>query len=265
MRFPLDARGAGSRRISVPSPGLILASLALLGVMVGPAWAAGLLTGDDIKNGTVTGKDVKDGSLGPSDISRTGRAALQGTAGPTGSSGPTGSAGPRGELGPGGAAGPAGPTGPSGPAGQQGEAGGAGERGPQGEAGRDAMALWAQVTDAAASGTPTPSIEGNALDATSPLTVHNNGRNAVYVIAFDRDVSRCAALVTRRSDLGAQPPGEEPVLLSDLDAEAGGTAYAYADPTVATRIRVRLLDRGGLGTEGSFALVLRCPEPAAAQ
>ncbi|MDO9356150.1 MAG: hypothetical protein Q7T55_20800, partial [Solirubrobacteraceae bacterium] len=88
MRPRVPPRNPARRRRLLPSPALIVAFVALLGGVVGPAWAAGLLTGDDIKNGTITGKDVKDGSIGPSDISRTGRAALAGATGAAGSVGP---------------------------------------------------------------------------------------------------------------------------------------------------------------------------------
>src|ERR1700712_2921361 len=102
MLFPPVFRAISARRRGVPSPALVLAFVALLGAgATQVAWASGLLTGDDIKNGSLTGKYIKDGSIGPSDISRTGRAALQGT---VGAKGETGAAGPAGAVGP---AGPA--------------------------------------------------------------------------------------------------------------------------------------------------------------
>lgn len=46
-----------------PSPGLIVAIVALVLALGGGAYAAATITGKDIKNGSITGKDIKKGSL----------------------------------------------------------------------------------------------------------------------------------------------------------------------------------------------------------
>jgi len=53
------------RRIHVrrPSPGLVIAVIALVLALGGGAYAAATITGKDIKNGSITGKDIKKGSL----------------------------------------------------------------------------------------------------------------------------------------------------------------------------------------------------------
>jgi hypothetical protein len=208
--------------------------VAVLAACVGPAWAAGLLTGDNIKNGTVTGKDIKDGSIGPSDISRTGRAALQGEtgpAGPTGATGETGPAGPKGDVGPAGAAGP---------------------KGDAGAAGKDAIALWAQVD-----GVPADSASLTAGSAGTTIGHVGSGTSTVYNLTFPKDITNCAADVTRRSDLARAAD----TLLSQADAEAGGSAYTYLDPSGNPKVLwVRLLDTLGGGTDGSFSVTLRCAD-----
>jgi hypothetical protein len=53
------------RRIRVrrPSPGLVIAVVALVLALGGGAYAAATITGADIRNGTITGKDIKNGSV----------------------------------------------------------------------------------------------------------------------------------------------------------------------------------------------------------
>jgi hypothetical protein len=53
------------RRIPVrrPSPGLVIAVIALVLALGGGAYAAATITGGDIKNGSITGKDIKNGSV----------------------------------------------------------------------------------------------------------------------------------------------------------------------------------------------------------
>ncbi len=278
MRSPESLRAADQRRSRVPSPALVLSTIAVLGAIAAPVWASALLTGDDIRDATLTGKDIKDGSIGPSDMSRTGRAALAGRVGPTGATGPSGPAGVKGDTGPSGptgAPGDAGPAGPKGEAGAKGNDGAIGATGPQGPTGAtglqgavgpqgspgaDAIALWAEITHDASAGQGVEAT-GGGLDGQAPVTVMGSGASTVYAVRFVREVSACAALVTRRSELAGRPtePDAEPVLLSDIDAEAGGSAYTFHDPQNAKRIKVRLLDASNQGTEGSFALALRCP------
>jgi hypothetical protein len=213
----------------VPSPALVLSFTAVLAACVGPAWAAGLLTGDDVKNGTLTGKDIKDGSIGPSDLSRTARAALGGEAGPAGAKGDTG---------------------PAGAAGAKGDTGAAGPAGVPGAAGTDPVALWAEVD-----GAPVGSEAVTAGTPGTTLAHIGAGTSVVYGLTFTRDVTNCAAIVTRRSEL-AKDPDE---LLSSADAEAGGSAYTYLDAAGNSKLLwVRLLDATGVGVTGSFSVALRC-------
>jgi hypothetical protein len=97
----------------LPSPALVLASVALVATLGGTSHAAGTfggggvrdasLTGADLRNGGLAGRDVKDGSLRAGDLARS---ALPRAAG--------GAPGPVGEAGPAGAAGEPGPRGPKG-------------------------------------------------------------------------------------------------------------------------------------------------------
>lgn len=257
MRFPLSAREPriGLRR--APSPALVLAVIAVAGGGVSQAWAAGLLTGDDIANGSLTGKDVKDGSIGPSDISRTGRAALAGKVGPTGPAGPTGVAGATGPAGPGGARGPQGAEGAKGEQGPTGATGPTGSTGVQGVAGQDSLTLWAVVD-----GSPSdaPSIIATSATQAATVTSIPLGNDVLYKVAFPRDVSACAAIVTRRLDPAAGSGGE-PITRSMADAEAGGSAYSFVDPSDDPNVlTVRLLQVDGTPTKGSFSVALRCPD-----
>jgi hypothetical protein len=86
-----------------PSPGTVIASVALFVACTGSATAATLITGGQIKNNSVTTKDVKNKSLRgadfkPGDLPR-------GPTGATGGQGPPGAQGPQGPQGPQGAPG----------------------------------------------------------------------------------------------------------------------------------------------------------------
>ncbi|MDO9353748.1 MAG: hypothetical protein Q7T55_08635, partial [Solirubrobacteraceae bacterium] len=153
----------------------------------------------------------------------------------------------------------AGPAGAPGLAGEAGPVGATGATGAKGEPGASSDGPWADVTDPGVEGAPT--VVGDGLAATEPIESSVVMGEAVYAVAFDRDVSACAAVVSRTSALGERSgsAGSDPVLLSDTDAEAGGSAYTYHDAKRPTRIRVRLLDAAGRGDQGSFALTLRCP------
>jgi hypothetical protein len=84
-------------RSKKPTPGLVVAIVALSVAMSGSAVAASLVTGKQIKNGSITKKDISKGTL----------RQLQGFDGEKGDVGPTGPQGPQGLPG---AGGPAGPT-----------------------------------------------------------------------------------------------------------------------------------------------------------
>lgn len=113
------------RRISRPSPAMVVAMISLFIGLGGTSFAAVTLKrssvlSQHIKDGQVTSRDVKDSSLLARDF---GSGQLP--------------AGPQGDRGPQGARGPQGEAGPQGERGAQGEAGAQGERGADG---RDATA-----------------------------------------------------------------------------------------------------------------------------
>lgn len=217
-----------------PSPALAVAFGALVLGAAPVAWASGLITGDQILNSSITGKDLKDGSIGPSDLSRSARAAMQGTPGKTGPAGPTG------------------PQGIAGPQGPKGEQGFGGPRGPAGPPGADAIALWARVDVSAPAAASVRAASGGSV---SVRVVGGDDASRFYQLTFEQDISSCAAVVTRRSEAGSSPSG---ALVSQADDDAGGSAYTFATPGSKV-LGVRLLDRFGNGATGSFSVVLRCP------
>ncbi|MBO9534409.1 MAG: hypothetical protein J7513_15660 [Solirubrobacteraceae bacterium] len=227
------------RRRLRPSPAMLVAIGAV--VFAGPPAAIGaskLITGDQIANGSVTGKDLKDGSIGPSDLSQSSKQALagaRGQAGATGATGAPGAAGPQGEQGYQGARGPIGPP------------------GQPGADGADAIAEWARVDDP--EGPVAATLRSAGSSPASSVKVVGSGTSTVYQLTFDSDISSCAASVTRRSAVASKDPD---ALLSDADAEAGGSAYTFATPGSKV-LSVRLLDPSGEGTTGSFSVILRCP------
>ncbi|HEU4702119.1 MAG TPA: hypothetical protein VFS37_06510 [Conexibacter sp.] len=60
----------GRIRVRRPSPGLVIAVVALVLALGGGAYAAATITGADIRNGSITGKDVKNGSLTGKDVKK---------------------------------------------------------------------------------------------------------------------------------------------------------------------------------------------------
>jgi hypothetical protein len=85
-----------------PSPGTVIACIAVVVACTGTATAASLITGAQIKNNSVTTKDVKNKSLRagdfkPSDLQRI--RGLPGVAGAAGPQGPQGAQGPAGKQG----------------------------------------------------------------------------------------------------------------------------------------------------------------------
>jgi hypothetical protein len=77
-----------------PSPGAVIACVALVVACTGTATAASLITGAQIKNNSVTTKDVKNKSLRAGDF-RPGT-VFRGPAGARGAAGPQGAQGPQG-------------------------------------------------------------------------------------------------------------------------------------------------------------------------
>jgi len=91
-------------RLPTPSPALVVASLALLLVLAGSAYAAVALPRDSVgaaqlRSGAVTSLDVRDGSLRALDMSPAARRALSGRVGPRGLQGPKGDPGTAGIAG----------------------------------------------------------------------------------------------------------------------------------------------------------------------
>ena len=80
-----------------PSPGTVIACIALVVACTGTATAATLITGKQIQNNSVTTKDVKNKSLRAGDF-RPGT-LLRGPAGPAGATGPQGPQGAQGATG----------------------------------------------------------------------------------------------------------------------------------------------------------------------
>ncbi len=60
----------GKVRLGRPTPGTVLATVAVVAAMGGTATAATVITGAQIKDGSVSGRDVKDGSLTSRDMNK---------------------------------------------------------------------------------------------------------------------------------------------------------------------------------------------------
>jgi hypothetical protein len=89
---------AAARRLPLPSPALVVASIALLLALGGTAYAAVALPKNSvgpaqIRNGSVTSLKVRDGSLRALDLAPAARRALTGQVGPQGPKGDPGPAG----------------------------------------------------------------------------------------------------------------------------------------------------------------------------
>jgi hypothetical protein len=82
-------------KLSMPSPAMLVAILALVVATGGTATAAVVITGKQIKNSSISGKDVKNKSLTPTDF----RGTVRGAEGPQGAQGALGPQGPRGDTG----------------------------------------------------------------------------------------------------------------------------------------------------------------------
>jgi Collagen triple helix repeat (20 copies) len=117
-------------RFRRPSPGLVVASLALLIALSGTAVSADTFSAKPTAKPKVK---VIRGARGPRGAP--GLQGLQGPPGPQGTQGEPGVPGQKGETGPPGERGPQGDRGAQGDRGVQGERGPEGERGPQGERG----------------------------------------------------------------------------------------------------------------------------------
>jgi hypothetical protein len=89
-----------------PSPGLVVAIVALFVAFSGTATAALVMTSANIKNGTITGRDLKDRTLGTNKLSEKAVSSLKGQRGPAGPAGPAGPKGDKGDTGAQGTPGP---------------------------------------------------------------------------------------------------------------------------------------------------------------
>ncbi len=87
---------SSSRRLRLPSPALVVASLALLVAAAGTGTAATILitSSSQVKDGSLTGADIKNKSLGTADLASAAVTALKGQTGPKGDKGDKGDTGP---------------------------------------------------------------------------------------------------------------------------------------------------------------------------
>jgi hypothetical protein len=161
-------------RLGVPSPALVIASLALVVALGGTATAARVMitSSKQIKDGIITSGKLKDGAaVGLVDLTPAARAALT-------------------KGGPAGAPGADGPSGAMGLTGATGDPGPPGSTGPQGPAGANATSLWGLI---ASTGTLTRGSGVVAVTHTS---------TGIYALTFTRDVSACTGLATPMSTNG---------------------------------------------------------------
>jgi hypothetical protein len=227
------------------SPGLVLASIALIVALGGTATAAGVPK--------VTSKQIKNGTIQLVDLSKRAKKQMRGRRGPAGPPGPVGPAGsasgqglpgPEGPVGPAGAGGPAGPagatgpTGPTGPAGATGATGAAGATGPQGPPGPAGATGPAGPTGPVGPQGPA-GAQGPAGTPGSPGPAGADGLNVVF--------GRINGLVT---SIFAPVSG-----ISSGDASEGNvTQLSPASTIVARDLAVRLTAPPGAGVSWTFTL-----------
>jgi hypothetical protein len=198
---------------------------------VGAAGAQGVAgaTGPEGKEG----KPGATGATGP-EAGGGGKGAT-GATGALGATGVTGATGPQGKEGKAGATGASGPEGGTGGKGAIGATGPTGKEGARGEAGAAATTLWAVVTAAGElvrGGTGT--LEAEKLEP------------GWYEVTFDRDVSKCAYLVSLGNANG--PLGVH----GGADA-SGGTTSEGAD-----RVSVETTNAAGEKAAEPFHLAVFC-------
>ena len=145
--------------------------------------------------------------------------------GPAGPIGPKGAAGSPGPAGPRGAGGPQGPAGPQGAAGPQGPQGITGPPGPAGPPGTSNI-MWATLDGG-----------GNLLH-TSGAYGSYRAKQGEYFIAFNQDVTNCAALVTVNQSI--EPSGQ---FLGDILV---ASAVPQSGPN-ANQVEVQILDQQAQG------------------
>jgi hypothetical protein len=178
-----------------PSPGLVVASIALIAATSGSAIAASV----------ITGAQIKDGSIGVKDLSKQAVAKLHGA---------------RGKTGPRGAAGAQGPAGIAGAAGAQGPAGAQGLQGAKGDPGPSDV--FSFVHDDAIS-LPNTSSPLSASLAPGSYTI-------IAKLWFDNDsnfTSRATCTLTAGSDTDTIQLGTSSNSASD-DAAAGTLTVVHA-------------------------------------
>lgn len=112
-------------RRKIPSPAVVIASVAVVASMTGTAVAGKLITGKQVANSSLTGADVRNGTLTEKDFRR--GALLRGAEGARGAAGEQGVQGAKGDPG---AAGAPGSQGVPGEKGEKGDQGLQGEQGP---------------------------------------------------------------------------------------------------------------------------------------
>jgi hypothetical protein len=203
----------------------------------GPAGLRGLV-GSIGPRGSAGGAGAQGvtGATGPE--GKEGKAGATGATGPEagmGGKGATGATGPQGKEGKAGATGAIGPEGGTGGKGATGATGPEGKEGARGEAGAGAPPLWAVVTAAGElvrGGTG--SLEAEKIEA------------GLYEVTFNRDVSKCAYIVSLGNANGALG------VHGTADASGGTT------PEGADSVSVETTNATGVKTAEPFHLAVFC-------
>ncbi len=210
----------------LPSPAMVVASIALTVALSGASYAAVVLPRDSVgtpqlKSNAVVSSKVKNGSLRMVDFA-------QGQL-PSGPQGPQGATGPQGPAGSQGATGPQGPAGPAGPAGPKGDKGETGATGPQGPAGPGAVAygfIKADGTQAAAKGVGTSMWDASEKHYTIALANHElHPRLAVAVVT---PATSSAVVATAAIEEGFVSGARLVVTLTDLSGHAVQGDFQFA-------------------------------------
>ena len=215
-------------RLARISPGTALGTIAVVLALTGGAIAS--IPGP---GGTFTACiATKDGLVRIIDVQAGATCTAKETLRTWSQSGPAGPTGPRGADG---APGPAGPTGPRGADGADGAVGPTGARGPTGPRGTDGSAntLFGRIA-----------ADGTIIAQRGIVSVNPAGLTGFYSITADRDVTNCAAVVTR-ADL-------------NLPKDLNMTVRHWTQTNGPDNLFVNAYDDLGNPTSVAFDLVVTC-------